>query len=115
MSCAGGDSASSCDRHRALDRGSDLVHHLGDEALVVPFSHDTNHGLCTRRADDEPAGIAEPQPYGLHGVLHALVLERISAMIPDAFQQLRHGLEALADFTNGLSALNDDAQDLKRR
>lgn len=38
---------------------NDVVHHLRDEASIVPFSHHADHRFGTRRADHEPTRSAE--------------------------------------------------------
>src|SRR5262245_3082561 len=95
------------------------VDNLGDdgfyELLVVALSHDPDHGLGARRADDEAARVAELRLAAIDGAPHRDIVERLAAIfVAHALQDLRQRLEAIANFADRPPALRDYRQELER-
>jgi hypothetical protein len=95
-----------------INRIHNVVHNASNQAPVVALGHDPNDRLRAGRPDDEPSAFAKAQPSGFDCGFDRGILKGVNAPEAYALQQLRHGLEATANFAYTSSALNDDAHHL---
>ena len=80
------------DAERALDRADDVIHHTGDECLILAFRHDADDGLGARFAHQDAPRAVQPGIAFFNAMLDALVFQRRALLEAHIAQDLRQRL-----------------------
>ncbi len=89
--------------------GNDFANQL----FVISFRHHTNHGLRARGTDDDPSGGSELGSAAFDRGPDASIIDRISVRTANVLEDLRQGVEAMADLAHGSPLLHHSRQELQ--
>src|SRR5271170_8004357 len=90
-----------------------FIHEAFDQVAILSLAHHPNDRLGPRRADDEPPSRAELVCRGRDGGFDRGAVERGTAPIAHAPEDLRQRVEAMANFAHRLLLAADHGQDLQ--